>query len=226
MIEGEKDKYGVARPDLESIAEKLATMRDDHHIDQIMPRALHAFFDKVRTVDENGVPHYKNKDFSEKEAEEISDAVFDEFLMHSLQKQYGIVNKEQLDSLKAMKDKHGKSLVEAVTFDHYQLRRHQLRKAFVANRDNLSEQTVMQILERPLKYHNQYHLQEITKDLDNRHVPHLKDFVQHYVKDKGIDNKVYENIKEATTLDEVLETYINLANTYFKKPPKKDGGSR
>ncbi len=225
MAEEEKEKKhqynGVTRPDLEGIAKNIATLQDDHMIDQIMPRVMHSFLEKTKKVDDNGHVTYKTKDFSEKEAHELADLVYDQLMNHSLEKQYGIKDKDQLKVLKGMKDKHGKSLADAVAFDHYNIRRHGLKKQFEMYKDDLNMDLLGQILKKPLEHHTNYHLREVTKDIDNRHVPYVKDFIQHFVKEKGMDNKIYDQVKDATSVEEVLQPYQQIAGTYFKDGGKK-----
>ncbi|MAG38655.1 hypothetical protein CMO90_01060 [Candidatus Woesearchaeota archaeon] len=212
----------IPRPNLEEIAKKTANMEKNHKIDQIMPSVMDSFLNAEGVKHEiDGVTHYKT-DFSEKEAEKLADNVYDSLIHHSFQRVYGM-NNEKFAELKNIKDSHGNSMTDNHGTVHYNLRRDSLRKVFKKNRKNLRHEMVAKILQEPVEHHTNYHLSNIIKDLDDKHVKHIKDFVDYNVKEHKLSKNEY-NVSEAITLKEVLPSFTKIAEQHYKhfKAPEKE----
>lgn len=215
------EKEDNPRPDLESIAKNLANLNENHQIDQIMPSVVDAFHSAkgVKQISEDGVITYKTK-FNEKEAESIADSVYDA-LTHHMRRTYNGLSKENFDKLKDIKDKHGYSMLDNHVSVYFNISRQELRSSFAANKDKLSHNTVMKMMEEPIKHNSNYHFKHTIKDLKPKHMEHIKEFINHNVKTHGLPQDQY-NVKDAYSIQDVLPAFQDIAASHYKHHKKEE----
>ncbi len=214
---GLEGKINEGMPNLEEIATKLANMEENHKMDQILPSVMDAFinFPGVKYKDDRGVEHYK-KNFTAVESNKIADAVFDKLVYHIHLRRYPNMTLEFLDQLKTMKDVDGNPQVESEVLRYLGITKGMLKKKLLDNRENLTPNHFNELVKAMLETHVEAVGKNLFAEFGNEHRDYVADFVNKYVKEKGLMGKEYK-IKKSDTIHEILPKYQKIAMNFYRK---------
>lgn len=213
-LEGKDEEH---KPNLEEIATKLANMQEDMKMNQLLPTVMDAFvnFPGVKYKDARGVEHYKTK-FTAAETNKIAETLFDKLAYHFVLRRYGDMTPDLFEQFKKMKDAHGNSLLESELMRHAGVTLGELKKELLENRDDLTPNLLVGMVDEMLKKHTQELTKNIYSEFSNEHRDYLADFVTKKANEKGLKGREYK-ITKSDGLEAVFGKYVRIASQFYKK---------
>ena len=203
------------KPNLEEIASQLAKVEEDYSLDQILPAMYDTFTSHSKQVDEKtGKKTYKTE-FTSEEKEKISNDLFNNLSYHVHVNIYGM-NMKTWEEKKTHKNPHGEFYADVAVEKYFGIDRDRLRKTLEAQPE-LNPDIIGEIIKKTLEHHRGEIHKPLYDKLDEKHVPHLKEWIKGKVEEYSLDPKISDRVEDMYTLKEVLPLYQEIAKAHYKR---------
>jgi hypothetical protein len=208
----EKPKFNF-----EKISKDLSEVEHKQHIDQLEPSLTKVYLDNAESKDKKtGVITYKTK-FSKKEAEKLSDEIYDAMVYHSHRRVFSM-NDETFKKLQNFKDKNGNPYTDMVGRHHYKISRKDWKREIADDEENIvTIKGLEKILEKPLKHHASLLTTGILEKeglTDPQHMNAVKGAIDKIVDKYKLSKKKF-NTKKIHDPGELINLYVALSNQHY-----------
>jgi len=205
----------MAKPNLEELATKLANIEEEHLLHQITPTVLDAFFKYSKKEDEKGNVTYKTK-FSDEEKEKIADAIFDALSYHVHVRWSKDITPEQWKEMSKYENRLGERHTDNLVALYLGIDREGLKRT-LKGMDEIRIEHIQDLARKAVENHANYIQPRILKDLEEEHLPYLKDWLKEKIKKYEIKTIKPEEIDKKRNLNELLPIYSEIASRHYKK---------
>jgi hypothetical protein len=203
----------TGEPDLEALANELGSIEEDYSIDQIMP----SLYFKFLSHSKKGADGKYKTEFSDTEAEEIADDLFNQLSYHIHINIYGQTEKKW-EELKETKGPNGEIYADTSVEKYFGIDRETMRD-LLKKETKLDQEAIGRLMQR----HIRHHLQAVQKpildkyQLKPEHAAYLKKFTLGKVKEYHMDPDMVKKLDKAETLEDVMPHYQEMVSKHYKK---------
>jgi len=209
------------KPNLEEIASQLAKTEEEYSLDQVLPAMYDSFISHSKQVDEKtGKVTYKTE-FKSDEKEKIADDLFDRLSYHVHVNIYKM-NIAEWKGLKGKKDPSGVSYTDSVVEKYFGIDRDGMRKT-IDRQPELTPDIIGQIINESMQHHRAVIHKPMYDKLEEKHVPHIKEWIKEKAGKYDLDPKISEQIEDMQTIKEVKPIYERIAKAHYKKQQEASG---